>query len=154
MKYLKLFEDHKETSDKITEIESEANEKTKEVINQYKLLIDEMMYDITDDYQTTSVINISEIDTYNHRYVNTYIDYDIIFSVDKYEDLLKDLLDVVNRLKEAYDIKYNLTGIYEMSGKKLGSPARYITPYDFGEAKKIIKKYIENNNNLKIKISF
>jgi len=157
MRYLKLFEDHKETSDKIEEIERKAKEKREEVINQYKLLIDEMMYDITDYYQTTSAINISEVDSSISQYVRTYVDYDIIFSIDNYEEFLENLLDVVNRLKDAYDIEYNFTGIYEMSGKKLESPSRHIKPFDFYLAKNVIKKYIIYNNSnskLKIKISF
>lgn len=160
MKYLKLFEDHKETSDKIEEIEREAKEKREEVINQYKLLIDEMMYDITDDYQTTSAINISEVDRSICQYVRTYVDYDIIFSIDKYEEFLKNLLEVVSRLKEAYDIKHNIFGIYEAStGKRLGGcPSYYRMPYDFDETRKIIKNYImfssALDDNLKIRISF
>jgi coenzyme F420-reducing hydrogenase alpha subunit len=171
MRYLKLFEDHKETSDKIEEIEKEASDKItkiekearykkEETLNQYKLLIDDMMHDITDDYKTTSVINISEIDTFNNRYVKTYIDYDITFHVDKYEDLINTLQEVVNRLKDAYGIEHNFVGIYNSFGEdfKIGNPARYFTPYDFELAKDIIKKYIEDNSgydsNLKIKISF
>jgi uncharacterized protein YdcH (DUF465 family) len=91
MKYLKLFEDHKETSDKISEIEKLAQKQTEEAINQYKELIDEMMYDITDDYETESVINIKDIERSLDRHHKTYLDYRIHFTADQYEDLLDKL---------------------------------------------------------------
>ena len=53
MKYLKLFEDHKETSDKILSIQTESDNKIKETIEEYKSLIDQFMYEITDDYETS-----------------------------------------------------------------------------------------------------
>ena len=56
MKYLKLFEDHKETSDKISQIQTEADSKTKLAIEEYKDLIEQFMFDITDEYDASSKI--------------------------------------------------------------------------------------------------
>jgi putative lipoic acid-binding regulatory protein len=125
MKYLKLFEDHKETSDKLKELEDKYIKDSNDIIYQYKSLIDEMMYDITDDYHTESIINRSSS-------LGTYLDYTIDFTGDKYEDLLDKLIEVVDRLKEAYDISYH---IYLVRLFKL--------PVDLQEAKKNIKEYID-----------
>ncbi len=152
MKYLKLFEDHKETSDKISEIEKSAQKQTDEVINGYKELIDEMMYEISDDYETESLISIKDVEHTLDRYVKTYIDYKIEFSADKYEDVLDKLFKVVNRLKEAYDISYNINGIYDvMTGRLIQRT------FDFLEVKTTIKNYIDRNsrtNPSDIKLKF
>ena len=111
MRYLKLFEDHKETSDKILEIEKNAQKQKEEVINNYKLLADEMLYDITDDYNTESVIRIKEFNAIGGDAVKTYIDYNIEFTLDKYEDLLNKLDEILSKLKEGYDINYYLFGV-------------------------------------------
>lgn len=150
MKYLKLFEDHKETSDKISEIERLAKQQSDEVINEYKELIDEMMYDISDDYETESEINIKDA-WYNFvPCCKTYLDYRIYFTGDKYEDLLSKLLEVVRRLKEAYDISYNITGLFDtlkssnhlnIDKGRIGIKAN---PFDFVEAKKIVKNHIHD----------
>lgn len=147
MKYLKLFEDHKETSDKISEIERLAKEQSDEVINEYKELIDEIMYDISDDYETESVINLTQHLTPPH--CKTYLDYRIYFTGDKYEDLLSKLLEVVRRLKDAYDVSYNIKGIFTSLKKLPGSINYYTTPLDFVEGKKMVKKHIDINSRTK-----
>jgi adenosine deaminase len=131
MKYLKLFEDHKETSDKLKELEDKYIKDSNDVIYQYKKLIDEMMYDITDDYYTESIINRSPS-------LETYLDYTIDFTGDKYEDLLDKLIEVVDRLKEAYDISYHIKGIF------LAALKFQRVPVDLQEAKKNIKEYIDS----------
>jgi hypothetical protein len=145
MKYLKLFEDHKETSDKISEIERLAKEQSDEVINQYKELIDEVMYDVSDDYKTESKININYDSISDCK---TYLEYRIYFTGDKYEDLLSKLLEVVRRLKDAYDVSYDIKGIWDMdvtSLKKLKGNINYYTnPFDFAEARKMIKNHIND----------
>jgi hypothetical protein len=159
MKYLKLFEDHKETSDKISEIEKNAQNKKEEVINGYKALIDEMMYDISDDYEIESVINI-KYDSISD--CKTYLDYKIYFTSDRYEDVLDKLLVIVDMLKEAYDITYNLSSIFDtMGGRLSGHFYRLINPFDFYEAKNIIKNHLNRNSRtnpsdikLMINISF
>jgi hypothetical protein len=145
MKYLKLFEDHKETSDKISEIEKNAQKQSDEAINEYKELIDEMMYDVSDDYETESVISIKDA---SGPHCKTYLDYRIYFTGDKYEDVLSKLLEVVIRLKDAYDVSYNIEGIFDMdvtSLKKLkGNVKYYRNPLDFIEAKKMVKSHIND----------
>jgi hypothetical protein len=156
MKYLKLFEDHKETSDKISEIERLAKEQSDEVINQYKELINEVMYDVSDDYKTESKINVNYDSISDCK---TYLDYRIYFTGDKYEDLLSKLLEVVRRLKDAYGVSYNLEAIFDMgwkfqaalgpitSIKKLKGNINYYyykNPLDFEEARKMIKNHIND----------
>jgi hypothetical protein len=148
MKYLKLFEDHKETSDKISEIERLAKEQSDEVINQYKELIDEVMYDVSDDYKTESKINVNYDSISDCK---TYLEYRIYFTGDKYEDLLSKLLEVVRRLKDAYDVSYDIKGIFDMdvtSLKKLkGNINYYRSPLEsivFAEARKMIKNHIND----------
>lgn len=111
-----------------------------------------MMYDITDYYDTTSIINITE-----NNGVKTYIDYTIKLQLDKYEIVLDTLKEIVDRLK-GYDVSYFFNGfienhildkdssdrgygpIPEMKNKKINNS---IYPYDFIEAKKIIKSVID-----------
>lgn len=145
MKYLKLFEDHKETSDKISEIEKDAQKQTEEVINGYKKLIDEMFYEISDDYDTQSEIKIKDIKSS----IKTYIDYKIHFTADKYEDVLDKLLEIVDRLKDVYDISYSMEEISSISGYKLGYLSSLRKPFDFYECKNLIKKFIEGNLYMK-----
>ena len=134
MKYLKLFEDHKETSDKLKELEDKYIKDSNDVIYQYKKLIDEMMYDIADDYYTESIINRSPS-------LGTYLDYTIDFTGDKYENLLDKLIEVVDRLKEVYDISYHI-----YFGRTTFSPRTLSKlPVDLQEAKKNIKEYIDES---------
>jgi hypothetical protein len=161
MKYLlkyKLFEDHKETSDKIVEIENNYQKQKEDVINQYKELIDEMMYDITDDYDTESEINIKDIERSLDRYVKTYVDYKIKFKISEYVDFFKKLKEVVERLKDTYEISYSIDGLYETSGgtitrKLSGRPGSYRYPFDFDESKLSIERFIRDLNILNKDIS-
>jgi hypothetical protein len=169
MKYLlkyKLFEDHKETSDKISEIEKNAQKQTEDTINQYKELIDEMMYEISDDYHTESEINIKDIERSLDRYVKTYVDYKIKFKISEYVDFFKKLKEVVERLKDTYEISYSIDGLYETSDKNFqgqiisvitrklpGRPGSYRYPFDFDESKLSIERFIRDLNILNKDIS-
>jgi hypothetical protein len=153
MRYLKLYEDHKETSDKIEEIERLAKQQSVEVINEYKSLIDEMMYDITDDYETESVINIKDAERSLSRYVKTYIDYKIQFPLDKYEIFLDKLLKVVERLREAYGVTYNISAVYDVEPTRgqlttiVGGILNYGHPFVFDKVSEMIRKHIRDNYN-------
>ena len=154
MKYLKLFEDHKETSDKLKELEDKHSKEKIEIINQYKSIIDEVMYDISDNYETTSEIEIiPEHREYGNWISQTFVTYKIKFTADslifdaKYGDLigeefLKSLQEVVERLKDAYDITHDIKEITH-DGFKLPGKLHVIYPFDFHESKRMIKNYIE-----------
>ena len=154
MKYLKLFEDHKETSDKLKELEDKYSKEKIEIINQYKSIIDEVMYDISDNYETTSEIEIiPEHREYGNWISQTFVTYKIKFTGDllifdaKYGDLsgeefLKSLQEVVERLKDAYDITHDIKEITH-DGFKLPGKLNVIYPFDFHESKRMIKNYIE-----------
>jgi hypothetical protein len=154
MKYLKLFEDHKETSDKLKELEDKHSKEKIEIVNQYKSIIDEVMYDISDNYETTSEIEIiPEHREYGNWIQQTFVTYKIKFTVDslifdaKYGDLigeefLKSLQEVVERLKDAYDITHDIKEITH-DGFKLPGKLHVIYPFDFHESKRMIKNYIE-----------
>ena len=154
MKYLKLFEDHKETSDKLKELEDKYSKEKIEIVNQYKSIIDEVMYDISDNYETTSEIEIiPEHREYGNWISQTFVTYKIKFTGDllifdaKYGDLigeefLKSLQEVVERLKDAYDITHDIKEITH-DGFKLPGKLHVIYPFDFHESKRMIKNYIE-----------
>lgn len=154
MKYLKLFEDHKETSDKLKELEDKYSKEKIEIVNQYKSIIDEVMYDISDNYETTSEIEIiPEHREYGNWISQTFVTYKIKFNADllifdaKYGDLsggefLKSLQEVVERLKDAYDITHDIKEITH-DGFKLPGKLHVIYPFDFHESKRMIKNYIE-----------
>jgi hypothetical protein len=63
---------------------------------------------------------------------------------------LSKLLEVVRILKDAHDISYNIRGIWDMDATTLVKlPGRinyYINPFDFVEAKKIVKNHIDINS--------
>ena len=155
MKYLKLFEDHKETSDKLKELEDKYSKEKIEIVNQYKSIIDEVMYDISDNYETTSEIEIiPEHREYGNWISQTFVTYKIKFTGDslifdtKYGDIsdcdefLKSLRDVVERLKDAYDITHDIKQITH-DGFKLPGRLHVIYPFDLHESKRMIKNCIE-----------
>jgi hypothetical protein len=145
MRYIKLFEGHKETSDKIEEIEKTSKKQKDEILNQYKELIDEIIVDISDYYKTESKISMCEPMNNTDR---TYIDYTIKFPSSKYETFLDSLLEVVNRLKDAYGITYAIRDIFNSKNKNsvIDFSGRNVTslrtPFDFTEYKKVLKKYL------------
>ena len=148
MKYLKLFEDHKETTDKIVEVERNAQEQKDKIINEYKDLVDEMMYDITDDYETECLINNSECDnkSFNYRHYfreGTYLCYKIRFTADKYEHVLDKLIEITNRLKDAYDVSYNLIGVCGPTGDRLIVNGVASVISDLHEARMKIKNFLD-----------
>jgi len=162
MKYLKLFEDHKETSDKITQIQTDADNKIQETIEEYKSLIDQFMFDITDDYQTSSRVHSIDVDSSLDRLTKTYVHYTIIFEAAKYEDLLNKLSEVIERLQEAHNVTHIINGIYSELGNPLPSRvSRLRYPFDISQCKNVIATHIKNVHNnyagdvkLKLKISF
>ena len=162
MKYLKLFEDHKETSDKISQIQTEADSKTKLAIEEYKDLIEQFMFDITDEYDTSSKIEIIDVDRSLDRVTKTYVHYTIEFGASDYEKFLTTLNEVLERLIEAENITYYITGVFEEGRRPLpGRPARLRHPFDIQVCKESIRNHIRDNYNnypedlkLKLKISF
>lgn len=163
MKYLKLFEDHKETSDKIIQIQTDADNKIQGTMEDYKSLIDQFMFDITDDYQTYSSVHSIDVDASLDRLTKTYVHYTIIFEAAKYEDLLNKLSEVIERLQEAHNVTHIINGIYSELGNKIpsGRVSRLRYPFDISECRNVIATHIKNVHNnyagdvkLKLKISF
>lgn len=163
MKYLKLFEDHKETSDKISSIQVEADNKIQGTMDLYSSLIDQFMYEITDDYETSSKIHNIDIDASLDRLTKTYVHYTIIFEAVKYEELLSKLSEVIERLQEAHNVTHIINGIYSELGNKIpsGRVSRLRYPFDISECRNVIATHIKNVHNnyagdvkLKLKISF
>lgn len=163
MRYLKLFEDHKETSDKIIQIQTDADNKIQGTIEEYKSLIDQFMFDITDDYQTASTTHTLDIELSLDRLTKTYVHYTIIFEAAKYEDLLNKLSEVIERLQEAHNVTHIINGIYSELGNKIpsGRVSRLRYPFDISECRNVIATHIKNVHNnyagdvkLKLKISF
>lgn len=163
MKYLKLFEDHKETSDKIAQIQQDADNKIQLTIEEYKALIDQFMYEITDDYETVSTTQTLDEEASLDRLTKTYVHYTIIFEAAKYEDLLNKLSEVIERLQEAHNVTHIINGIYNHLGNKIpsGRVSRLRYPFDISECSNIIRTHIKNVHNnyagdvkLKLKISF
>jgi hypothetical protein len=163
MRYLKLFEDHKETSDKITQIQQQADNKVQATIEEYKSLIDQFMYEITDDYQTFSTTHILDVEVSLDRLTKTYIHYTILFEAARYEDLLNKLSEVIERLQESHNVTHIINGIYSELGNKIpsGRVSRLRYPFDISECRNIITTHIKNVHNnyagdvkLKLKISF
>jgi len=170
MKYLlkyKLFEDHKETSDKIVEIENDYQKQKEDVINQYKELIDEMMYDITDDYHTESEINIKNVEPSLDRYVKTYVDYKIKFKISEYVDFFKKLKEVVERLRNTYEISYSISALYDIEPIRgqlstITGRLNYKHHFIFDQVRQMIRSHIRDKYNnhapddvkIQIEISF
>lgn len=163
MRYLKLFEYHKETSDKITQIQQDADNKIQSTIEEYKAFIDEVMYEITDDYETASTTHILDVEPSLDRLTKTYVHYTIIFEAAKYEDLLSKLSEIIERLQEAHNVTHIINGIYSELGNKIpsGRVSRLRYPFDISECRNIIRTHIKNVHNnyagdvkLKLKISF
>jgi hypothetical protein len=153
MRYLKLYEDHKATSDRINQIDQLAKEQKSDAINEYKALVDEVMYDISDDYKTDSKIYIKEAEISLDRPVKTYIDYRITFPSNQYVVFLDRLLEVVNRLKVAYRVTYSISAVYDINFANKGMSPRITGklgnrhPEVFSEIKESIRKHIRDNYN-------
>ena len=162
MKYLKLFEDHSETSNKISQIRSEADSKTKLAIEEYRKLLDQFMFDITDDFDTSTKIGLVEEDRSLDRMTKTYVHYIIEFGAADYEKFLTTLNEVIERLVETHDVSYYIAGVFTELGNMLpGRPARLRHPFDIYKCEESIRNYIKDNLNnypgetkLKLLISF
>ena len=150
MKYLKLFESHKETSDKLKEIKDKYNKDRNEIIEQYKNTIDEFLYDISDSYETSC--NIIEDDDENFYPYDKLLEYTILFTCDKYEDVLDRLSDIITRLEDGLDIWGSLFKLYHGPNETIYTqiPVRDSSVYGFKRA--IKRKYPEEPNNVKLKL--
>lgn len=158
MKYLKLFESHKETADKLKEIKDKYNKDRNQIIEQYKNTIDEFLYDISDSYETTC--NIIAGDDENSRdgiYPDDkLLEYTILFTCDKYEDVLDRLADIIIRLEDGLDIWGSLFRVEHRP--LLGSIETIYTrlfPQDnsvYAFKRAIKRKYPEEPNNVKLKL--
>jgi hypothetical protein len=154
MKYLKLFEDHKETFTNIRDLENRYSKEKNYILNNYKYLIDQVMFEISDYYQTESEFIYKDLKTDN----NYYIAYDIVFISSKYEDFLDKLKEVVERLKSAYDISYKIEQLFDLTNTK-SLPTRAINteyPEDLYELKRSIKlRHLdESDTYLELRILF
>lgn len=164
MKYLKLFEDHKQTSDKVSGIQKEADDKIMAALEDYRYMINQFMFDITDEYDTSSEIRIVDADR-SYGSTKTYVHYTIQFRADEYETFLTKLEEVIERITKSEDITYYISRVYVViddGGEHI--PGRFSNlryPFDIIECKTKIRNYIRDNFNnyagdrkMKIKISF
>lgn len=55
MKYLKLFEGYKETTDSINKLRDKYKVDEDDIIDKYKSFIDDLLLDISDDYECNFV---------------------------------------------------------------------------------------------------
>lgn len=160
MKYIKLYEDHKETREKIEELESKLELDKKEIIKQYKSIVDEFLFDIMDYYDTECEMVIKGEINNVRRYNTTYLTYRIKFTADKYRELFDMLRDSIDRLKDAHDITHVIDDVFDHEHGVRVFRHGYRYPYDFSESSIQIKKYLElteaepKDIKLQIDISF
>ena len=157
MKYLKLFEGYEETADFINKLVDKFELEKKEIINNYKELIDDFLLDISDDY------NCEFLSKYGYLRKMTKDDnllrYRISFKSEKNDDFFEKLEDVLNRMVDA-GIFYTIESIntYEnVNGTILtghiSSEIKYqIHPYCIIHSKNIIRRL--NHDKYCLYISF
>jgi exonuclease VII small subunit len=152
MKYLKLFEEHKETFVNIRDLENRYSKEKNDILTNYKYLIDQVMFEVSDYYQTESEF------IYENLKSKHYIAYNIVFSSTKYEDFLDKLKEVVERLKSAYDISYKIEELYNLTYTK-DIPTRAINteyPENLHELVRTVKsrRLDESDVHLELRILF
>lgn len=142
MKYLKLFEGYEETADFINKLVDKFELEKKEIINNYKELIDDFLLDISDDDN----YNCELFSKYDYLRKMTKDDnllrYRISFPIEKVDDFFEKLRDVLDRIVDA-DIKYTIDSVntYEVLGTTLltgnitGRTKFQIHPYCIGTSK-------------------
>jgi hypothetical protein len=183
MKYLKLFEDHKETYDKLKEIEDKFSydknvykylKDHKELINQYKNIIGEFLYDIS-DYPISANVELKDITKNSNEFFTVdrkslnfkkeitdryLLLCEITFTCDKYKSVLDSIKEVMDRIKEAHNINpylYCLDYIHTS-----GFPERIprfiprftITDRDFNNYERFIFSLYNDSTKFKISILF
>jgi hypothetical protein len=154
MKYLKCFEDNSEDfglfgkmDDEISELTQNFNREVSKIREGYKELLDECMYDMSDDYDTKY-----EIGSYDWYYIfNIPMDeLDII-------EIKKKIVSCVSRLRSIgiSSIKFSVGARYSGSGS---SGSTMLDTETIGTCIDNIKHYVELNKSVekitKIKIIF
>lgn len=115
MKYLKLFEAYKETTNSINVLMSKFESDKDKIINQYKELIDDLLLDISDedDYKCEFLSKYEylrkvELD-------DNFLRYRISFPIQKIDDFFEKLEDVLNRIVDAgIDYTIDTVNNYEL----------------------------------------
>jgi len=108
MKYLKLFESYKETTDSINLLMNKFESDKDEIINQYKELIDDLLLDISDDYICEFISKYEylrkvELD-------DNFLRYRISFPIQNIDDFFEKLEDVLDRIVDT-DIDYTIDSV-------------------------------------------
>lgn len=90
------------------EIDKLANLEKEKLSIQYKELLDDFLYDITDEYKNSCSISFKDMlpitlngGTYNVLYT-------FYFKIDQLDDIISKLDDVIIRLKDAHGISYSI----------------------------------------------
>lgn len=106
MKYLKLFEGYKEFSDSLNELNLKYKTNKSNLVDEYKSLIDDLLLDISDDYEVEFVRVIASLAGNMGDQSDVFL-YSFYFSGDKIDDFFTKLKDVLNRVKDV-GISYTL----------------------------------------------
>jgi hypothetical protein len=124
MKYLKLFEGYKEFSDSLNELNLKHKEDMSKIVDDYKSLVDDLLLDISDDYEVEFNRVITSLSGHITEDTQVLLYY-FYFSVDKIDDFFDRLKDVLYRMEGA-GISYNLGNLRDVNSGK-------ILPYTYGK---------------------
>lgn len=112
MKYLKLFEGYKEFSDSLNELNLKYKTDKSNLVDEYKSLIDDLLLDISDDYEVEFSRVIASL-AGNMRDDTQVLLYTFYFPCDKIDDFFTKLKDVLIRVKDV-GISYNLGNLRDV----------------------------------------
>ena len=147
MKYLKLFEGYKETTDSINKLRDKYKVDEDDIIDKYKSFIDDLLLDISDDYECNFVSKNNFLRHINQQ--DDILNYNLIFKSEEVDDFFKKLKDVLDRMVDVgIDYSINSLNTYEKSGETpyishiTTKPKNEMHPFCISTSKKEINDFI------------
>ncbi len=110
MRYLKLFEGYKEFADSLNELNLKYKTDKSNLVDEYKSLIDDLLLDISDDYEVEFIRVIASLAGNNMIDQSDVLLYNFYFSGDKIDDFFTKLKDVLITVKNV-GISYTLRNL-------------------------------------------
>jgi len=163
MKYLKLFEGYKETTDSINKLRDKYKVDEDDIIDKYKSFIDDLLLDISDDYECNFVSKNNFLrDTLRSdvKPQDDILNYNLIFKSEEIDDFFKKLKDVLDRMFDV-GIYYNINSLNTYENESISyittKPKNERHPFCIWTSKKEINDFISRSirpPKFCIKISF
>jgi len=146
MKYLKLFEGYKETTDSINKLRDKYKVDEDDIIDKYKSFIDDLLLDISDDYECNFVSKNNFLRDVKPQ--DDILNYNLIFKSEEVDDFFKKLKDVLDRMVDV-GIDYSINSLNTYENESIShittKPKNERHPFCIWTSKKEINDFISRS---------